>query len=193
MNVHDSSNGENHTCLKLNYMHHRYSNPDAAAFSKVLCVDGIFHFVRKTIWEEIRYDEYSFSGFHFYDVDFSFAVAEKYNNYVLLDFDVFHDSHGYINAEYIKDMFIFQNKWKNKLPKSVNNRANNITAELKETFTIFMLCIKKRVSLKKYWGQIYRINKFPLFVLILFYIPIRIVIKLFYRVVGRVSKTQGIR
>jgi hypothetical protein len=121
MNVFDGYNGKDYSNIRLNYIYYRYSNPNAEKHSHVLCIDGLFQFVKKTIWEEIKYDESLFSGFHFYDNDFSFAVSEKYNNYVLFDFNIFHDSPGRANSEYIKNMFIFQNKWKNKLPKSIIN------------------------------------------------------------------------
>lgn len=120
-NVCDGFNGKNHSYLRLNYKTHHYANPYAEEFSKVLFIDGLFQLVKKTIWEEIKYDEDTFSGFHFYDLDFSFAVSEKYNNYVLLCFDVFHDSPGNINSEYVKNIFAFQSKWKNKLPKDINS------------------------------------------------------------------------
>jgi len=181
MNIYSGSKGKNHLDLKLNYTHHLYSNPDTEEVSQVLCVDGVFHFVRKTIWELIRYDEDSFSGFHFYDVDFSFAVAEKYSNYALLNFDVFHDSDGSINADYLKNMFVFQRKWNRKLPKNIKGEYP-VSAELSEAFTMFILCLKKHVSIKKCGVQIYRINKLPLFILILFYIPVQVVIKIFYRI-----------
>jgi len=192
MNVYDGFNGTNHADLKQNYTHHHYANPDAEEFSKVLCVDGLFQCVRKSIWEEIKYDEDSFPGFHFYDVDFSFAVAEKYNNYVLLNFDVFHDSHGSRNLEYVQNMFIFQNKWKSKLPESINNvlerGKNNTGKELREAFTAFKLCVKEHVSLKKYLMQIYRINRFGFFVLTLFYLPIKTIPELFRRTVKKYQR-----
>jgi hypothetical protein len=122
-NVWDGYNGKNGTYLKINYRNHRYSNPDGEPSSQVICIDGLFQFVRKSIWEEIKYDEITFLGFHFYDVDFSLGASEKYNNYVLLNIDVFHDSEGHTNAEYIKNMFIFQKKWNKKLPKNIISRT----------------------------------------------------------------------
>jgi hypothetical protein len=118
-NVWDGYNGKNDVYLKISYRNHRYSNPDGKSACQVLCIDGLFQFVRKSVWEEIKYDEMTFLGFHFYDTDFTLSVSERYNNYVLLDFDVFHDSEGHINTEYVKEMFIFQEKWNKKLPKNI--------------------------------------------------------------------------
>jgi hypothetical protein len=184
-NVYDGFNGKNYSYRRLNYATHYYSNPYAEEISNVLCIDGLFQFVKKTIWEEIRYDEHLFTGFHFYDVDFSFAVAEKYNNYVLLDFDVFHDSGGRTNADYVTYMFVFQNKWRNQLPKNLNNtivKGGNIKFELKEAFLTFTLCTSNHVSLRKYFAQVYKINKFPVFVLLLLYIPMKMALRFFRKV-----------
>jgi hypothetical protein len=179
VNLCDSFNGKNYLYRRLNYSRHYYSNPYAEQISKVLCVDGLFQFVKKTVLEEIKYDEQLFNGFQFYDVDFSFAVSEKYNNYVLLDFDVFHDSCGQLNREYVMNMFAFQDKWKDKLPKNLNGDRldgwNSMKLELTDAHYAFMLCLKNHVSLGKYIVQLYRINKLPVFILILLYISIKTV------------------
>jgi hypothetical protein len=188
-NIYDGFNGKNYPYRRLNYATHYYSNPYAEEISNVLCVDGLFQFIKKSIWEEIRYDERLFAGFHFYDIDFSFAVAEKYNNYVLLDLDVFHDSGGRMNADYVRYMFVFQNKWKNRLPKKLDDtmlRRGNIKFELAEAFFIFTLCVNNRVNLRKYLAQLYKINRFPVFVLLLFYIPMKVVLKLFCQVIEKI-------
>jgi len=191
VNIHDGFNGKNHPCLKENYNWYYYSNPNSEDYSRVLCIDGLFQFIKKKIWEEIKYDEYIFSGFHFYDVDFSFAVAEKYNNYIIFGIDTFHDSHGYINSEYLNNMFLFQNKWKNKLPKDISNndilktkeKLKNIISELKDAFTIFILCKNEHFDLKKYFLQIYKINGLLFLVILLFFIPINVIIKIIYRII----------
>lgn len=185
-NVCDGYNGNNNTYLKINYIQCIYSNPYCESASQVLCIDGLFHFVRRSIWEEIRYDEMRFSGFHFYDTDFTLSVSEKYNNYVLLNIDIFHDSGGFINAEYVKNMFIFQEKWNKKLPKYIthyslsNNRLSNseiLKYELRGAFESLRYCYMNRISLFKFFRQIYKINKISFFVLTLIYIPIKLILK----------------
>jgi hypothetical protein len=190
-NVYDGFNGKNYLYSRLNYTNHRYSNPDAEEISQVLCIDGFFQFVKKTIWKEIKYDENLFSGFHFYDVDFSFAVAERYNNYVLFDFDIFHDSVGHINSQYIKNMFIFQNKWKNKLPKNVgkingSGYVKYIRSELREAFKVFILCIKEHVGIKTFFGQMLKTNKIGFFCLLMIYIPIKLIIETLQKIFNKI-------
>lgn len=178
MHLCDAYNGKTHSYKSLNYKNHYYENPDAESFSKVLCVDGLFQFIKKSIWEEIKYDEDNFSGFHFYDVDFSFAVSEKYNNYVLLNYDVFHDSSGNVNEEYINNMFIFQEKWNKKLPKNLTEMYSwkILRAELRETLQIHDYCKNAHIKMGKFFKKIYKTNTNCFFALVLIYIPIKIIL-----------------
>jgi hypothetical protein len=164
INVNDGLTGRNDTYWKLNYKKHLYANPENELYSQVLCIDGLCHFVKKSVWGEIKYDEKNFSGFHFYDNDFSFAVAQKYKNYVLLNIDIFHDSSGSMDKEYIENIFVFQNKWDKKLPLYLENsvtkksRLKMMHSELREMVEIYKLCKKKNVKIKKYIEQMCKIN-----------------------------------
>ncbi|MGE4568170.1 MAG: glycosyltransferase [Bacteroidales bacterium] len=167
VNVYDGYNGKNHADLRANFQYHNYSNPRNEDYSRVLCVDGLFQMVKKEVWEEIRYDDHSFSGFHMYDVDFSLSVSEKYNNYVGLKYEVYHDSHGNLTSDYIRDLFVFQNKWKHKLPRYVMplRKKEAIQLELSEIDTLKNLCRRNHMSKAKILLQLYRQNS--LFMLIL--------------------------
>ncbi|GHV56399.1 hypothetical protein FACS1894182_02850 [Bacteroidia bacterium] len=164
MNVNDELTDKKDAYWKFNYKNHHYINPQNEACAQVLCVDGIFQLVKKTVWSEIKYDEKSYNGFHFYDVDFSLAVAQKYKNYVLLNMDVFHDSSGSIDKEYIKNMFIFQNKWNKKLPCYLDSSFNKpskskiIRSELRQMIEICELCKKNRIKTGKFLKQIGNMN-----------------------------------
>ena len=164
VNVNDGLTGKNDTYWKLNYKRHLYNNPNNEKYSQVLCVDGLCHFVRKLVWDEIKYDEKNFNGFHFYDNDFSFAIAQKYKNYVLLNIDVFHDSSGSYNKEYMENIFIFQNKWNKKLPLYLDNsvtkksRLKMMRSELRGMIEIYKYCKERNIGIKKYIEQICKIN-----------------------------------
>ncbi|MDR0304600.1 MAG: glycosyltransferase family protein [Chitinispirillales bacterium] len=175
VNVYDSHNGDTNAYSKVNYKYHRYANPQKESVSKVLCVDGLFQFVKKQIWEKIRYDENTFTGFHFYDVDFSLAVSELYDNYVILNFDVFHDSSGNMREEYIKFMFSFQEKWKKKLPKNltVASELKKLRAELHEISTIIDICKVANFDMIKYFKQILKINGICFFILTLIHVLLK--------------------
>ena len=176
VNIRDGYNSRTRVYSRADYRNHAFINPDNEPHSRVLCVDGLFHFVKKTIWEEVKYDESTFPAFHFYDVDFSLAVSELYSNYALLNFDVFHDSSGNVNKEYIKWMFAFQEKWNGKLPKSITaiDGFKNLYAELREAMTVFVYCKIAGFAMGKYLRQIQRINSVCFFVLVLVFLPLKV-------------------
>ncbi|GMO25754.1 MAG: hypothetical protein Pg6A_13090 [Termitinemataceae bacterium] len=176
INLSDGLTGKNDEYWKFNYRNHKYKNPKNEMYSQVVCIDGLCQFVKKSVWAEIKYDEESFDGFHFYDSDFSFAVAQKYKNYVLLNMDVFHDSMGIINSEYIEKIFIFQNKWNKKLPLYLENsitkisRLKIIRSELRVMVEIYNLCKINDIKIKKYIRQIGKINgKYFILIFCLYY------------------------
>lgn len=91
-------------------------NPRNEKISKVLAVDGVLMFVKKEVWKEYRFDQINFREFHYYDIDFSARIAEKYNNYISYNILIEHFSTGNINKSWIKNTLIFENKWRNHLP-----------------------------------------------------------------------------
>lgn len=86
---------------------------------KVVVLDGMLLFCRKEVWEENRFDDQIFTGFHIYDMDFSFKVAQSYQNYVCQNVVMSHYSLGSINQTYFDGMLLFYKKWKSKLPYTV--------------------------------------------------------------------------
>jgi GT2 family glycosyltransferase len=86
----------------------------------VICVDGFWFCSRKSIFQEVGFDEKGFPGFHFYDLDISMQIQEKrYAIHVISDITVEHYSGGSLNKQWIESAYIFYNKWKTRLPVSV--------------------------------------------------------------------------
>lgn len=86
-------------------------------FEEVVAMDGFALFVRKDVWEEVRFDDVILKGFHCYDVDFTLCVAQHYRNYVCTCIDVYHNSKGSFNEDWLRTTFdIYMKKWKNMLP-----------------------------------------------------------------------------
>lgn len=52
------------------------STSSANRLKEVVCLDGVFLFCRKSIWEKVKFNDHLLKGFHFYDIDFSQRVAE---------------------------------------------------------------------------------------------------------------------
>ncbi|MFI3306312.1 MAG: glycosyltransferase [Rikenellaceae bacterium] len=95
---------------------HAYRNPDKVDFAQVVTLDGLCIFVRKNVWEECKFDEVTFPGFHYYDVDFSIATAINYTNYVCNIIEIEHFSEGSPSKEWEDAAVVGQKKWESKFP-----------------------------------------------------------------------------
>ncbi|WP_179374548.1 glycosyltransferase [Winogradskyella wichelsiae] len=91
------------------------------SLSDVVVVDGMFLATTKKIWDENKFDEINFDGFHFYDQDFSMQIIQKrkivINHNILLE----HLSIGSLNLDWLKYSKIFFYKWSSKLPIYINS------------------------------------------------------------------------
>ncbi|MFT4060943.1 MAG: glycosyltransferase [Edaphocola sp.] len=90
--------------------------PDNVTLGKVVTLDGCWLCTRKSVAEEIKFDQQTFTGYHCYDIDFSLSVAEKYEVAVYFGIDVEHKSHGDYSLSWLEDTIKLYHKWKDKLP-----------------------------------------------------------------------------
>jgi hypothetical protein len=91
-------------------------NPDQESLSDVVAVDGLWLCTRKEVWRENRFDEQNFPFFHFYDLDFSAQVVQKYRVCVTFDILIEHFSRGQFNEDWVRSALAFVRKWQDKLP-----------------------------------------------------------------------------
>ena len=145
----------------------KYYNPTNEVFSKAICLDGVFLFAKKELWQENNFDERIFKGFHFYDADFSFAIAQKYQNYVYLGMDVYHFSEGNMDSTYCENMYLFQKKWKNKLPYCLPGYKISFWDELRKANDVFLLNRKNGLPKIETYKRIYKINAILFLILFL--------------------------
>lgn len=108
----------------------RNYNPDNADFKEVVTLDGCFLFVAQDIYAEKPFDEDIFTGFHFYDADFTFGIALTKKNYVYYKIDIHHYSSGTQNKDFCQSVRKFQIKWKDALPFTVGNGRARVWREL---------------------------------------------------------------
>ncbi len=101
-----------------------YFNPNNTQLEDVVCIDGIFMATRKAVWDENHFDEITFSGFHCYDLDFSFQVKRKHKVCVCFDINVNHHANASYNSKWLTASKILHNKWQNSLPMSVDAISN---------------------------------------------------------------------
>jgi GT2 family glycosyltransferase len=124
-----------------------YKRPENNAV-EVVALDGVWLFVRKSVFNTIKFDNSSFNGYHFYDLDLSMQL--KQSGFILLSvFDILikHQSMGNINYSWVKNAFLFTKKWKSILPIS------QITVSIKQLvhfeFKSIKFCLKSIYRLFK--------------------------------------------
>jgi glycosyltransferase involved in cell wall biosynthesis len=170
--VYDGVNSGDILDTETNLFYH-YSNPDNEIFSKAVCLDGVFLFVKKDIWENNKFDEKTFKGFHFYDADFSFAISQKYQNYVYFGMDIYHLSRGNVEKTFCENMYLFQKKWKNKLPYCLSGYKVSIRQELGNIHSIISLYRRNGFSNIEIVKRMYKINGFLFFIFFPMYLLMR--------------------
>ncbi|MDW5287877.1 glycosyltransferase [Formosa sp. PL04] len=88
----------------------------AEKLSDIAIADGMFLVTTKTIWENNKFDEINFDGFHFYDQDFSMQIIKNYRIVINHEILVEHLSEGNLNKSWLKYSDVFFNKWKQDMP-----------------------------------------------------------------------------
>jgi len=144
---------------ETNLFYH-YVNPDNEIFSKAVCLDGVFLFVKKNIWENNKFDEETFKEFHFYDADFSLSISQKYQNYVYFGMDIYHFSAGNVEKTFFENMYLFQKKWKYRLPYCLPGYKAPFRQELEKVKMILYLYRENGFSMIEILRRIYKINGF---------------------------------
>jgi hypothetical protein len=86
--------------------------------AEVVAMDGLFFAIPKKLFESIRFDEKTFPGFHFYDLDICMQVRRTHKLMVTWDIMLKHFSGGNMNADWLENGKRFLEKHKNVLPAS---------------------------------------------------------------------------
>ncbi|SEW44698.1 Glycosyltransferase like family protein [Chitinophaga sp. YR573] len=73
----------------------------------VRTLDGVMLVMRKKVWKEIPFNSEKLKGFHFYDLDLSLRVSEKYTAAVIYNVDLVHFSMGHFSDQWIKAAVYF--------------------------------------------------------------------------------------
>lgn len=118
-NVIDAKEGESVTIS-----HRKTTDID---FEPTITVDGICLFMRKKVWQQTKFDETTFTGFHLYDLDISVAsIRLGYINYICFCLNIVHFSKGAYNKAWYDDSQAFDNKWHSILPLYINKPTDKI-------------------------------------------------------------------
>lgn len=83
---------------------------------EVVAVDGLFFAVRRSLFDRIRFDEETFDGFHFYDLDICMQALKTHKIIVTEDILVKHLSGGSFDRVWEKYAYRFTEKHRESLP-----------------------------------------------------------------------------
>lgn len=130
----------------------------------VAAVDGVCFFIPKSLFQTIRFDVQTFSGFHAYDMDISMQIQKLGKRVCVTDvltIEHFWSEDSFQNQSYMAkldaNMELFYNKWKDSLPivrgldepQIVIDRLNN-------------LCIQAYEAKRVRQSKAYRLGRFLL-------------------------------
>lgn len=130
-------------------------NPHNELFSEVAVLDGLALFCPKNAWENYPFDEILFNGFHFYDLDFSLSIAQKFTNYVCHTIDLIHFSEGNFDKNWNYYSQIFHRKWSHKLPFALSEVTKDEIDDC-EARVSYKLALSELTERKKARCKIYK-------------------------------------
>jgi hypothetical protein len=106
---------------------HIYFNPFNEVRSRVVAIDGVLMIAKKDVWEKNKFDDKLLSGFHGYDLDFSFQVFQSKKIFVVYDILIDHFSGGNFDSAYLEEIAKVHKKWQQHLPLTVEQcEANEV-------------------------------------------------------------------
>ena len=104
-----------------------YYNPnEGKLIQEVVVLDGVLLVCPKKVWQEVKFDNQILKGFHLYDLDFSFRVAEKYKVAVVYNINLIHLTQGgSFGNQWLSYTLLWHKKMKHRLPVITNDCTIN--------------------------------------------------------------------
>ncbi|MBP1649866.1 MAG: hypothetical protein H6Q26_23 [Bacteroidetes bacterium] len=128
----------------------------------VKSLDGVWLCTRKRIWEEFPFNTADLKGFHFYDLDISLRISEKYTVAVVYDVDLVHFSNGNFGDEWVRGAIFFHEEVnKVALPVSLDAPAENAEAHVCKSWLRRLRIEKISWENRKLWVKAGHAMDFP--------------------------------
>ena len=93
-------------------------NENGYVESEVVAVDGMWFCIQKSMFQTISFDEQTYQGFHWYDMDICMQIlniGKKIS--IIRTIEIIHENHNpQINLSFIENMELFYTKWNRYLP-----------------------------------------------------------------------------
>lgn len=137
---------------------HDYQNPYNQKAAECVSLDGAWICVPRRLFSKVRFDEQTFQGFHFYDLDICMQIVQAgYKVKVVYDVLLEHFSKGSINKDWADSGVLFADKWQHVLPLCLreaspekiyeyNNAALLTYAYWIQSINVADLEIRKRIA-----------------------------------------------
>jgi hypothetical protein len=116
-----------------------YNNPTSNKLEEVICIDGVFMATKKSVMDEFKFDDKTYSGFHCYDMDFSLQLYQSYKVGVCYDINVIHFAEASYSKAWFKATQILHNKWNSILPLSLAS-LNNVEIDYEDWYVNKTYC-----------------------------------------------------
>lgn len=99
---------------------------------EVVAIDGFCFFMNATIFNQVQFDDKTFSGFHCYDLDICMQVREKgFQIYAVNNILTEHTSIGSLNESWLQQIVLFYKKWGNQFPVEIKNFKRPLFSDIK--------------------------------------------------------------
>lgn len=98
--------------------------------SDVVAVDGLFFAIRKSLFNRIRFDDSTFDGFHFYDLDICMQIRKTHRLVVTWDILVKHMSGGAFNEVWKQYAMRFLQKYRSEFPASCTDAVPDLSKRI---------------------------------------------------------------
>ena len=130
---------------------------------EVACIDGVFMFSTSLAWHQIKFDEKLLTGFHFYDIDYSFRVATNNKVVVTNQLDIIHFSTiGDFSDTWIEHAINWHKVMQNKLPFSVvKNNEPGTEVVVAKYWLDWLKNMNVSFSHKQEWIRLQNLYKHP--------------------------------
>ncbi|MBN1129031.1 MAG: hypothetical protein JXA71_08595 [Chitinispirillaceae bacterium] len=119
--IHETAKGENFHLTVFSW-----DDRDA----EVVAVDGLFFAIRASLFPAIRFDEETFDGFHFYDLDICMQVRRTHRLIVTPDIIIKHRSGGSFNTSWQEYAKRFMLKYRNALPAGCTDTVPDLARRI---------------------------------------------------------------
>jgi Glycosyltransferase like family len=128
----------------------------------VVCIDGVFMMCRKEVWQEVKFNEDLLKGFHFYDIDFSVRVAEKWQVMVVSDVElVHHTTGGDFGDKWVEQAFIYHSGTPTQLPMSIGSIPDNMEMTVAKCWLDWLKGKKISFSNRLRWVAAQKLYVYP--------------------------------